>query len=221
MEHIVKILQTEYITHNVKRLKVEKPDNYVFSPGQSTYLAINQPEWKDKKRPFTFTGLNSFNYLEFTIKIYPQFNGVTKKIELLQDGDELILAEPFGSISYKGKGIFIAAGSGITPFMAILRQLYHDQKIKGNILIDVNTTSEDIIYGNELNKMLGTNFFSFLTRENVIGFNEKKLKEDNLKEIVRNFSQFFYVCGPEMFVNDIGILLKKLGAEAEKIVIEK
>ena len=220
MENVIKILKTEYITHDVKCLKLEKPKEYSFTPGQSTYLSINKPEWENKKRPFSFTGLNTLDYLEFTIKIYPEHQGVTRQIEKLQIGEELKISDPFGTISYKGKGVFIAAGSGITPFMAILRQLYNEKKIKGNLLIDINKTSEDVIYGNELHKILGIQFFSFLTRENTIGFNEKKITEDNLKEIIRNFSQFFYLCGPEKFVFEIGNLLKKLGAESEKIVIE-
>ena len=220
MEKVTKILKTEYITHDVKCLKLEKPKDYFFTPGQSTYLSINKPEWESKKRPFSFTGLNTWDYLEFTVKMYPEHNGVTKQIEKLQVGEELKISEPFGTISYKGKGVFIAAGSGITPFMGILRELYNDKKIKGNLLIDINKTSEDVIYGNELHKIMGTQFYSFLTRENTIGFNEKKISGDNLKEIIRNFSQFFYLCGPEKFVVEIGDLLKKLGAESEKIVID-
>ena len=34
-EHIVKILKTEFITHNVKRFNVSKPDSYTFKPVQA------------------------------------------------------------------------------------------------------------------------------------------------------------------------------------------
>ena len=35
-EHIVKILETKNVTHNVKRFKLSKPDLYTSKPGQAT-----------------------------------------------------------------------------------------------------------------------------------------------------------------------------------------
>ena len=58
-EHIVKIITTEQLTHDVKRFQVEKPKGYTFIPGQATDVSVNTPDFKNKKRPFTFTGLNS------------------------------------------------------------------------------------------------------------------------------------------------------------------
>ena len=118
-EHIVKILETEYVTHNVKRFKLSKPDSYKFKPGQATDIVINLPGWKEERRPFTFTGLNDWDTLEFTIKIYNDHNGVTNELGKLHAGDELILHDVFGAINYKGEGVFIAGGAGVTPFIAI------------------------------------------------------------------------------------------------------
>ena len=67
-EHIVKILEVEEVTHDVRRFTVEKPAGYKFTPGQATEAAINKPELKNENRPFTFTGLNEWKDLEFTIK---------------------------------------------------------------------------------------------------------------------------------------------------------
>jgi ferredoxin-NADP reductase len=120
-EHIVKILKTEYVTHNVKRFTLSKPDSYKFKPGQATDIVINLPEWKEERRPFTFTSLNEWDHLEFTIKIYSDHNGVTNKLGTLLAGDELILHDIWGAIHYKGEGIFIAGGAGVTPFIAIFR----------------------------------------------------------------------------------------------------
>ena len=63
-EYIVKILSIDAVTHNVKRFRIEKPSGYVFKPGQATDVSINTPELKNEKRPFTFTCLNSADYLE-------------------------------------------------------------------------------------------------------------------------------------------------------------
>src|ERR1051325_4859142 len=134
-EHIVKILGSQYITHDVKRFTIEKPKGYSFKAGQATEVSINKPEWKEEKRPFTFTSLNDWKDLEFTIKIYREPNGVTAQLEKLQAGDELIIRDVWGTINYK------------------------DKKLKGNKLIFSNKTSADIILKNEFQKMLKNDFY--------------------------------------------------------------
>jgi len=115
-EHIVKILTIDKVTHNVKRFQVEKPEGYTFNPGQATEVSINVPEFRNERRPFTFTCLNSARYLEFTIKIYPEHKGITNELGKLKPGSELIIRDVWGDIAYKGVGVFIAGGAGITPF---------------------------------------------------------------------------------------------------------
>ena len=39
-EYIVKILNIEQVTHDVKRFRFEKPKNYIFKPGQATDVSI-------------------------------------------------------------------------------------------------------------------------------------------------------------------------------------
>ena len=79
-EYVVKILNIDQVTHDVKRFRFEKPKNYIFKPGQATDVSINTPVLKNEKRPFTFTSLNSADYLEFTIKIYRDHDGITNKL---------------------------------------------------------------------------------------------------------------------------------------------
>jgi ferredoxin-NADP reductase len=220
-EYIVKILKKEYVTHDVKRFTLTRPEGYTFVPGQATDVSINNEKWKNEKRPFTFTGLTGQGSLEFTIKIYREHDGVTKQLEQLKRDDEIIIGNPWGVISYKGPGVFIAGGAGITPFIAILRDLYKEKKIKGNTLIFSNKTKDDVIIFDELSKMLPHSFYNILTRENVIGFLDKRIDEDMLIDIIKDFEQYFYVCGPEKFVEDITGILERLGAKSESLVFEK
>jgi ferredoxin-NADP reductase len=127
-EHIVKILSIEQETHDVKRFLVEKPAGYSFTPGQATDVSIKSRAAGKEKRSFSFTCLNSFPYLEFIVKIYPERKGMTYKLGKLQPGDELIIREAYGSIKFKGKGVFIAGGTGVTPFISMLRELHRKMK---------------------------------------------------------------------------------------------
>lgn len=217
----VSILETEYVTHDVKRFVLERPDGFSFIPGQAVNISINKPEWKNEFRPYNFTSLPDAPFLEFMIKIYPNRNGVTKVMGGMNKGEELILHDVFGSILFKGNGVFIAAGSGITPFLSILRSLQKLKRVQDNILIYSNKTIDDVIMGEELHEMLGNRFVNFFTRQNVIGFLDRKLDRDFLIEVVPDFKEHFYICGPETFVSEVTMLLKSLGASASAIVFEQ
>jgi ferredoxin-NADP reductase len=218
---IVKILEAGFITHDVKRFVVERPPGYDFIPGQATDVSVNLPEWKDVKKPFTFTGLREWNYLEFMIKIYPTHKGVTQQLGMANENDELIIRDVFGTIQYRGQGVFIAAGTGITPFVAIFRDLYKKKKLRGNKLIYSNKTSDDVILKSELSKMFDHDFINVITREHVIGFTGKRIDREFLIDNIKDFGQEFYVCGPDEFVKSIIGYLNDLGAPAESIVIEQ
>ena len=220
-EHIVKILEIEYVTHNVKRFKLCKPSSYKFKPGQATDIVINLPDWKEERRPFTFTSLNDWATLEFTIKIYDDHNGVTNELGKLHAGDELILHEVWGAINYKGEGTFIAGGAGVTPFIAIFRQLQKDEKLGNNKLVFSNRTVEDIILKDEFEKMLGENFVNTITEEKVEKYDHRKIDESYLKEKIKDLSQYFYICGPDAMIESIRKNLLNLGADKNKIVIEQ
>ncbi len=220
MEYKIKILMKEFVTHNVKRFILEKPENYKFVPGQATDLSINLPEWKDEKRPFTFTSLNEDLVLEFTIKSYPERNGVTKKLHELSPGQELIITGPWGAIQYKGMGTFIAGGAGITPFLAIFRQLQKEGKLDGNKFIFSNKEQKDVILEKELKEMFKDNLILILTQEKKKGYKNKTINKNFLKKHISYFNQFFYICGPPGFVKGIKEALEKLGAKTDIIVVE-
>lgn len=219
-EHIVKIFSIEYVTHDVRRYKVVKPEGYSFIPGQATEVSINTEALKNEKRPFTFTCLNTAAYLEFTIKSYPSHQGITNELSKLVEGAELIIRDVWGAITYKKPGVFIAAGAGITPFIAIFRHLHKNSLIDGNQLIFSNKTAKDIILRDEFERMLGPGFINTLTREKSDLYENRHIDKVFLMEKIKNFKQPFYVCGPDLFVKEIQKALTELGAESESVIIE-
>lgn len=217
-EHIVSILDVTPVTHNVKRFTVEKPAGYRFIPGQATEVAVNKPGWEKERRPFTFTALNSWDHLEFTIKIYPERQGVTNQLGMLQPGDSLLIHDVWGAIQYRGEGTFIAGGAGVTPFIAIFRQLQADGQVGGNKLIFSNQTQADIILEEEFREILGPNFINTLTEEARAGYDNHRIDEVYLRARIKDFQQPFYICGPDAMVADLKGTLEKLGGET--IVVE-
>lgn len=220
-EHIVKILAAEFVTHNVRRFTLEKPAGYKFEPGQATELSINKPDWKNERRPFTFTCLNEWPNLEFTIKIYTDHNGVTNELGKLQPGDEVILHDVWGTIHYKGPGTFIAGGAGVTPFIAILRHLHKTNQLDNCQLIFSNRTEKDIILRDEFTAMLGSRFINTLTQEKTTRHDNRKIDAAYLQEVVKDFNQYFYICGPDAMVDGLEATLLGLGVPKDKVVREQ
>lgn len=221
MAFTVKILDILSLTHDVKQFKTEKPKDYSFVPGQATEVAINKKGWQEEKRPFTFTSLPDADYLEFVIKSYRDHDGVTNKLDSLKVADELIIDEPWGAIQYKGKGVFLAGGAGITPFIGIFKYLQSINEVKGNRLFFANKTGKDVILESYFQKLLGTDFISLLDQEKIDGHEFGRIDMEFLKENVTDFSQNFYVCGPDPMVKGISQLLEQLGAEPDAITFEK
>jgi ferredoxin-NADP reductase len=219
-EHKVKILRTDWVTHDVRRFQIEKPLGYSFIPGQATEVSINRPGFSDKRNPFTFTCLDSDPYLEFTIKIYSSRNGVTNELGKLSPGDELIIRDVWGAISFKGKGVFIAGGAGITPFIAIFRDLNSKNEIRGNKLIFANKTKADIILENDFRKFLGKDFINILSEEKADGYFHGWINKDFLKAHIADFSQKFYVCGPPPMMDTVLKQLAELGIGENSITLE-
>ncbi|MCZ7602361.1 MAG: FAD-binding oxidoreductase [Melioribacteraceae bacterium] len=216
-----KILMTEFVTHDVKSFIVEKPNDYSFVPGQATEVNLDNDKWRKEKRPFTFTSMVEDVVLQFIVKKYPDHEGVTDRMHELKSGDTIEIGDAWGAIKYKGKGVFIAGGAGVTPFIAILRDLNAKGEIEGNKLLFSNKEERDIILEKEFRNMLGNHFITTLTREKNTKHHHGRIDEQFLKSNVKDFSQNFYVCGPPKFIEGITQILKNLGAEPDSVVIEE
>lgn len=216
----VKILDITPVTHDTKRYLVERPEGLEFTPGQAAHVSINKPGLEDKVRPFTFTSLREDKDLEFIIKAYKEHDGVTKEFDKLEPGDELIIHDVFGAIRYKGPGVFIAGGAGITPFIAIFRMLRRDGKLEGNTLIFTNKAARDIMLKQELKEMLGDRLILTVTREANPGYDNRRVDKAFLQEKINDFSQHFYLCGPPPMVVALKQALGELGARTESVVFE-
>lgn len=221
MSDTVKILDIQSLTHDVKQYKVEKPDGYSFLPGQATEVAINKKGWESELRPFTFTSLPEDENLEFVIKTYADHDGVTNQLDQLVVGDELIVNDSWGAIQYNGKGVFISGGAGVTPFIAIFKSLQAKGELAGNRLFFANKTKDDVILEEYFKEVLRGDFISILEKDSVSGHESGRIDKEFLEKHVQDFSQHFYVCGPDPMVKAISEILEELGANPEAITFEK
>ena len=219
-QHVVKLRSVVKLTHDVLELKTDKPSHYLFEPGQATDLAINKKGWAEEKRPFTFTSLPADDYLSFVIKTYPDHHGVTGELLQLQVGEELILHDVYGTIAYKGEGVFIAGGAGVTPFIAIFRHLKVQGKLGRNKLIFANKTAADIILEREFKALLGECFINILSDENRASYAHGYITASFLAPHLNGKNQKFYICGPQPMMDAVEEQLASLGVAGDAVVKE-
>jgi ferredoxin-NADP reductase len=217
----VKIKSIQHLTHDVLQIVTEKPAHFKFTPGQATEISINKEGWQNKKRPFTFTCLPDSDFLEFTIKTYPLHKGVTNEILKLKLNEELILHDIFGAITYKGEGIFIAGGAGVTPFISIFRYIESQNEVGLNKLIFANKTKNDIIHEEEFKKTLGKNFINILSDEKADGYAHGQITVDFLKAYINKYTKNVYICGPPPMMEAMEKQLENLNIDKKLIVTEE
>jgi cytochrome-b5 reductase len=215
------LLMSSFVTHDVKRFVVSRPAGLDFKPGQGVELAIDHPEWRAASRPFTPTGHGDDRVLEFTIKCYPSRDGVTRELHRLPAGAELLMSDPFGTIEYRGPGVFIAGGAGITPFLAIFRERAHAGDVDSNTLVFSNKTPADTICEKELRHYFGSRCLLLCTVDGGSGCTRNRVDKDYLAARIDDFAQNFYVCGPPGFMEAVNGALEQLGARPQNLVFER
>ncbi len=152
----------------------------------------------------------------------------------LRVGDKLELRGPIGGYfvweeRLGGPLLLIAGGSGIVPLMAMIR---HRRAVGSTIptrLLVSSRTYEDIIYRDELERLVGTNMalevIHTLTRTQPPGWMgySRRIDAELLRDIAWPVEQhpLAYICGPTSFVETAAAELLPLGYEPTRIKTER
>jgi len=220
LEHIVKILSIEHLTHDVLKIVAEKPAGLTYVPGQAVDFSINKPGWEKTLSPFTFTSLPEEDHVEFNIKTYPSRHRITNQLLSMHPGDEIILGEVFGDIHYQDEGMFIAGGAGITPFIAIFKWLEKNNKLGNNKLIFANKTKADIIKEDWFRKILGPNFINILSAEHHLGYEHGFITKEIIQRNMDPTTKYYYYCGPDPMMDAVEKILAELRISGDSIIRE-
>lgn len=219
MGFLVKIIKKEWLTHNVVRFVLERPKEFQCSIGDAVDIILEPSGPKQRSAPFTLTNLPDSTVLELIIKVYPDRKGFTAALSKKEIGDTLDISGAWKSFEYLGKGTFIAAGSGITPFIPMIKEAKRQGTLSGHKLIYANRNLEDIILKNELEEFLGLHFCNILSRERAAGYAHGRIDRKYLNSRIIEPDQYFYMCGPDAFSQNVKGLLMNLGVKERNIQI--
>lgn len=220
MTHALVLQEITPVTHDTYHLTFNRPDGFDFDPGQATELTFKKDGIADEGRPFTMISQPGEASLSFVIKSYPEHDGVTEHVPDLQIGDQAEAADPFGAITDHGPGVFLAAGAGVTPFIAILKK-HAAEGVTGDSLIFSNKTEADIILKDTWESLSGVEPTYVITDQNDTDHRKGQLDKAALQELIDDFDQPFYICGPGGFVDAMRDALTDLGVSKDRLVIEE
>ncbi|WP_367110141.1 benzoate 1,2-dioxygenase electron transfer component BenC [uncultured Psychrobacter sp.] len=104
-------------------VEVDDPDALVFLPGQ--YVNINIPDTKET-RSYSFSSMPSAKQAEFVVRNIPNGKMSTFLSDIAQVGQDIDFEGPFGSFYLRPvvrPTLFLAGGTGIAPFLSMLKSL--------------------------------------------------------------------------------------------------
>ncbi|MEQ8582257.1 MAG: flavodoxin reductase [Marinoscillum sp.] len=212
MKYTKKIKTLDWLAHNVVRLEVSKPTGFEYHVGDAVEIQVGAHE----PGPFTMTNLPSEDTLEFIIRIYKNHHGKTEAISQLNVGDQIGFTEPFNTFRPKENAVFLAGGTGITPFVAIMRYMHQKGTLNDCLLIFSNKTRKDLFLEKELREMLGDKYLNVITSDPADPAYYGNIDAPFLKKQI-NHSRPVLVCGPPPFNEAMEKALRSIGLKEEHI----
>jgi ring-1,2-phenylacetyl-CoA epoxidase subunit PaaE len=175
--------------------------------------------------------------LRIAVKKVPGGAFSTYANDILKPGDIIEVMPPEGKFTLRhveehgNTIVFFAAGSGITPTIALIKTLLQTMPDVHVILFYGNKSTESIIFREELSALKNQHLGRFelhhiLSREKQEAplFNGR-IDADKCRTFAKVFFQIpsvrrFFICGPEMMIFTVRDCLIEMGVEESRIAIE-
>lgn len=199
-----------------------------FQAGQyiNLFLEVNGVR---TSRPYSMSSApGQTGYYDITVRAMPGGFVSTHLLEDLKPGDRLEATSPAGQFYHNplfhgDDLVFLAGGSGITPFMSMIREFTDRDLGRRMQLIYGCRTEDDIIFDAELKERAAA--FPNLTHQTVIsepsdGFDGLKgfITADLIRQLVgQTMDKMFYICGPEAMYRFVQGELEKLEIPGRRI----
>ncbi|XP_015789084.1 NADH-cytochrome b5 reductase 2 [Tetranychus urticae] len=256
VKYQVPLIAKEDISWNTRRFRFGLPDDTVLGVGPGEHIYLSAKINDDLIiRPYSpVTNDETKGYFDLVIKIYfanknPKFpNGgkMTQYLDSMKIGDKIDIRGPEGRLIYTSNGDFlikkkktdppvkhhykklgmIAGGTGLTPLLAVLREIASnpDDKTRVSFLF-ANQTSDDILLRDELDKIAANHpdqikvWYTLSKPEEGWKFSIGRVDENMIKDYLFPPADdtLIMMCGPPAMIRETcQPLLDKLGYNESK-----
>lgn len=209
----VKLLRKEKIAKDTWLFAFQKPEGYLFTPGQYQTFTLTLSNGKTDWRDMTITSSPQHHELWLVTKVPKQPSKFKQTLSSLQIGVEVVLVGPSGGFTVRDEKphVFLAGGIGVNVFHSILVDAAEKRLQISMTMIASFSTKEDMIFLGELKKVENE-------KRNII-FIDKRISKDILQNHT-SLEKIFMIAGPQEFVDAMQEMLTEMGVKSENIRID-
>ena len=204
----LKLLSVVKNTSESVILSFEIPENlkntFSFEPGQ--YISLEKDVNNEVlRRPYSICSSPKEDILKVAIKKVKGGLFSNYANEKLTPGDYIKVSNPEGKFIYKNSFnnsiIAIAAGSGITPIISIIKTILNNKTTNKIHLMYVNKSPEKTMFYELLKSLEFENnkrfkISWFFTEIKIQNSYNRRINESDIYNITLNSKNLYYICGP-------------------------
>lgn len=199
-----------------------KNQNFSFRAGQYVRLVLPNLDTDDTKGPARLFSISSSpsEKEKLQIAFRASDSGFKKTLLNMPIGSEAKIEGPFGTfalpINFEKPIVFIAGGTGITPFLSMIRHVAEQKPPHRINLLYGSRNKNSVAFQQELEALVSRNpqiKVSFAAGL----INEKLIRKNSPKD----FDAFFYLSGPPAMLDVVRSILRSNKTPAENIYYEE
>jgi ferredoxin-NADP reductase len=202
-----------------------------FRPGQYVSLSLRLGE-ATTTRPYSIASAPGCDHLDLTLKVKAKGLASPYLFGEVEAGWEVDASGPAGSFVYeplcdRGELVMLAGGSGITPFMSMLRHFARVGFPTRVLLLYGSRVVDDVIFAGELAELARAHDRFVLDSvisepptgyEGTTGFLDETLIRRHVGDVG---GKTFLVCGPEAMISHVTRALRSLHVPEHKVRCEE
>ena len=230
-----KVTEIHHWTDKTFSFKTTRDMSFRFKNGEFAMIGL-EIDGKPLLRAYSVVSPNHEDHLEFLSIKVP--NGpLTSKLQHIKIDDEIIVnSKPTGTLVcdylLPGRNLFLfSTGTGLAPFMSIVRDPETYEKFEKIILTHTVRTSKELAYKDLLTNLNKDEIYSEVTKNNFIYFNtvtrEKWDNEGRITDWIKKNTLWkkvgvesfepeidrVMICGSEEMTFDLKKIFEKLGSK--------
>ncbi len=236
--HTVKIEEIKRETKDAVSIVFDIPnhliDDFNFIPGQYITLKTNLNN-TEIRRAYSICSSPYDNEIRVAVKRVENGTFSVYATSQLQVGDEIEIASPEGKFLLKtnrdnvNNYLAFAAGSGITPILAMIKDVLSTEANSKFVLVYGNKSTYETVFFDQLNKLVelykNRFFVQFVyskeqPKDSLFG----RIDASTVKYVLNQHTDLVFsdtfLCGPEQMINTVSETLKELGFNKEAIHFE-
>lgn len=220
---LLKITQKLRVTESIIKLRLEGDNTISFIPGQFMTIFVD----KYTRRSYSISSVSGLDYVETYNDITPGGPGSQYFIKA-EVGDTIEVMLPLGKFVYKAKpspAVFIATGTGITPFLSMLETALGINRSPNQIDLVWGCRFEKDFFVKEQLEDYARTFLNFkyslcVSREQVVNMYKGRVT-GLISETEYNPECSFYICGGQEMIRDVENILSRKGFSKSRIYYER